>query len=153
MSLQAKIRGALKEAMIEKDQTKLDTLRAALAAFTNEAISLGKSPQEELSDDQAITVIKRLIKQRKDSIEQYTKAGRADLMAAEQAQIWLLEQYVPEPMSEADIHAVAVRKRNELAITDKSKMGILIGAVVKEIGTQADGSVVKKIVEGLWEQY
>ncbi len=136
--------------MREKDQTKLDTIRAALAAFTNEAIKLGKSPQEELTDEQVIVVLKRLIKQRKDSIEQYTAGGRADLIAAEQAQIWILEQYVPAPLSEEDIHTIAVRKRNELAITDKSKIGILIGAVMKEVGTQADGALVKKVVEGLW---
>lgn len=151
MSLQLKIREALKTAMKEKDQTKLDTLRAALAAFTNEAIALGKSPQEELTDEQALVVIKRLMKQRKDAIDQYTAGGRADLIAAEQSQIYVLEQYVPAPMAEADIHAIAVRRRNELAITDKSKIGILIGAVMKEVGTQADGTAVKKVVESLWE--
>ncbi len=151
MNLQPKIREALKVAMKEKDQNALDTLRAALAAFTNEAIALGKSPQEELPDEQALSVIRRLIKQRKDAIAQYTTGGRADLIAAEQSQIYVLEQYMPQSMSEADIHVIAVRKRNELAITDKSKIGILIGAVMKEVGTQADGSVVKKVVESLWE--
>lgn len=150
MSLQQKIREALKVAMKDKDQVALDTLRAALAAFTNEAIALGKSPQEELSDEQAVVVVKRLVKQRNDAIAQYTQAGRADLIAAEQAQSFILEQYLPAPLAESDIRAIAVKKQAELGIVDKAKVGILVGAVMKEVGGQADGSVVKKIVEGLW---
>lgn len=150
MSLQAKIREALKEAMKQKDQTALDTLRAALATFTNEAITLGKSPQEELSDEQALAVLRRLVKQRKDAIDQYTTGGRADLIAAEQAQIYILEQYLPAPLSETDIRSIAIRKQAELGMTDKSKAGILVGAVMKEVGAQADGMTVKRIVESLW---
>jgi uncharacterized protein len=150
MSLQAKIREALKEAMKQKDQTALDTLRAALATFTNEAITLGKSPQEELSDEQALAVLRRLVKQRKDAIDQYTAGGRADLIAAEQAQIYILEQYLPAPLSETDIRSIAIRKQAELGMTDKSKAGILVGAVMKEVGAQADGMTVKRIVESLW---
>lgn len=150
MSLQLKVREALKVAMKEKDQVALDTLRAALAAFTNEAITLGRSPQEELPDEQVAVVMKRLVKQRKDAIEQYTQAGRADLMAAEQAQSYILEQYLPESLSEQDIRAIAVRKQSEMGAMDKTKSGILVGAVMKEVGGQADGAVVKKVVDSLF---
>lgn len=150
MSLQLKVREALKIAMKDKDQVALDTLRAVLAACTNEAIALGKSPQEELSDEQLLVVIKRLVKQRKDAIDQYTQAGRADLIAAEQAQLYILEQYLPAAMSEADIKIIAVKKKEELGITDKSKAGILVGAVMKELAGQADGTFVKKVVDSLF---
>lgn len=149
-SIQSQIREKLKVAMKEKDQTGLDTLRAVLAACTNELVAIGKTPQEELDDAGVIKVIARLIKQRKDSIEQFTGAGRADLVAGEQAQIYVLEQFMPEQMSEEKIRAIAVAKQSELGFADKSKMGQLVGAVMKEVGTGADGGAVKKIVESLF---
>ncbi len=149
-TLQEQIREKLKTAMKEKDQTALDTLRAVLASCTNELVATGKTPQESLDDTAVLKVIGRLVKQRKDSIEQFTSGGRADLVAGEQAQLWILEQFMPEQMSEEKIRAVAIAKQTELGQMDKSKSGILVGAVMKELGGQADGAVVKKVVEGLF---
>lgn len=150
MSLQSKIRENLKVAMKDHDQVGLDTLRAVIAGCTNELVATGKTPQDELGDDGVLKVIGRLIKQRKDSIEQFKSAGRVDLVAGEQAQLWVLEQFMPEQMSEEKIRAIAVAKQMELGHTDKSKMGVLVGAVMKEVGGQADGAVVKRIVEHLF---
>ncbi len=150
MTLQTQIREKLKVAMKEKDQVGLDTLRAVLAGCTNELVASGKTPQDDLDDAGVIKVITRLIKQRKDSMEQFTTAGRADLVAGEQAQLWVLEQFMPEQMSEEKVRAITVAKQTELGHTDKSKMGILIGAVMKEVGSQADGALVKKVVESLF---
>ncbi|MBP6857712.1 MAG: GatB/YqeY domain-containing protein, partial [Candidatus Pacebacteria bacterium] len=83
-------------------------------------------------------------------IDQFTTAGRADLVAGEQAQLYILEQFMPEQMSEEKIRAVAVAKQTEMGHTDKSKIGVLVGAVMKEVGSTADGAVVKKIVESLF---
>ncbi len=150
MTLQEQIREKLKVAMKDKDQSALDTLRAVLSACTNELVATGKTPQDTLDDAGVIKVITRLIKQRKDSIEQFTNAGRADLVAGEQAQLFVLEQFMPEQMSEEKVHAIAIAKQTELGHTDKSKLGMLIGAVMKEVGSQADGAVVKKVVESLF---
>lgn len=150
MQLQEKIRGELRDAMKQKDGARLDTLRSILAACTNEAIVLGKTPQEILSDEQVLSVIRRQIKQRRDAIEQYRAGGRADLIASEQAQLWVLEQYLPAAMPEADIKQVALRKKADLQISDKAKSGILVGAVMKEIGNASDGATVKRIVEELF---
>jgi uncharacterized protein len=150
MSIQVDIREALKVAMKEKDQVKLDTLRAALSAFLNEAVNYGKKPHEELTDAEAQTVIKRLIKQRKDAIQQFEAGGRADLAETEKAQLAVLDAYQPAQMSEADVRGIAERKKAELNVTDKSKAGILVGAVMKETAGQADGGVVKKIVDELF---
>jgi uncharacterized protein len=150
MSLQTDIRESIKSAMREKDQVKLDTLRGVLSACMNEAVATGGTPQTELSDEQVQMVIKRLIKQRKDSISQFEAGGRADLAEAEQAQLAVLEAYQPAQMGEADIRAIAEKKKAELNVADKSKLGILVGAVMKETAGQADGSVVKKIVEELF---
>lgn len=150
MTLQEQIREKLKTAMKEKDQTSLDTLRAVLAGCTNELVASGKTPQDLLDDVGVMKVITKLVKQRKDSIDQFTTAGRADLVAGEQSQLYVLEQFMPEQMSEEKIRAIAVAKQTELGHSDKSKSGMLVGAVMKEVGGQADGAVVKKIVEGLF---
>jgi uncharacterized protein YqeY len=149
-NLQKEIRERLKTAMREKDQVSLDTLRALMAACTNELVAIGKTPQDELSDEEIIKVAIRLIKQRKDSISQFTTAGRVDLVAGEQSQIYVLESFTPEQMSEEEIRAIVVSKQTELGHTDKTKMGILVGAVMKEVGTRADGMLVKKVVESLF---
>ncbi|MEK7228091.1 MAG: GatB/YqeY domain-containing protein [Patescibacteria group bacterium] len=149
-TLQTQIREKLKVAMKERDQVGLDTLRSVMAACTNELVAIGKTPQDTLDDDGVIKVISRLVKQRKDSIEQFKAAGRVDLVTGEQAQLWLLEQFMPAQMSEEKIRAIAVAKQQELGHMDKSKMGILVGAVMKEVAGQADGAVVKKIVEHLF---
>lgn len=150
MTLQEQIREKLKTAMKEKDQVGLDTLRAVLAGCTNELVATGKTPQDVLDDAGVMKVVAKLVKQRKDSIDQFTTAGRADLVAGEQAQLYVLEQFMPEQMSEEKIRAIAVAKQTELGMADKSKVGMLVGAVMKEVGGQADGTVVKKIVEGLF---
>lgn len=144
------IREKLKDAMRSKDQVALDTYRGILSAFTNELVASGKTPQDEVTDDIALSVIKRTIKQRKDAIEQFTAGGREDLANDDRAQLALLEIFQPAQMSESDIRVIAEKKKAELNISDKSKLGILVGAVMKETGGNADGQVVKQIVESLF---
>lgn len=133
--------------MRAKDEVRLTTLRGMLSAFTNESVILGKTPQDELTDEQAETVIKRLAKQRKDSIEQFTKGGREDLAKNEQAELKILEEFLPEQMSENEIKKIIERVKSEIGEVDKSKLGIFIGKVMKETKGQADGALVKKLVE------
>lgn len=144
------IREKLKDAMRNKDQTALDTYRGLITAFTNELVAAGKTPQDEVSDDIALSVIKKTIKQRKDAIAQFDTAGRTDLADADRAQLALLEVFMPAQMSEADIKAIAEKKKAELGVTDTSKLGILVGAVMKECAGNADGVLVKKVVEDLF---
>ena len=133
--------------MKARDGVRLTTLRGVLASFTNEAVAKGKKPQDKLTDDEAIAVLRRLVKQRKDSIEQFEKGGRSDLAENEKAELQVLEQFLPAQMSEDKIREIVLKKKEEMSIVDKSKMGIFMGAVMKETAGQADGSLVKKIVE------
>ncbi len=144
------IREKLKDAMRAKDQVALDTYRGILSAFTNELVAAGKTPQDEVTDDIAVAVIKKTIKQRKDAISQFEAGGRQDLADDDKAQLALLEYFQPAQMSEDDIRAIAKTKKADLKIEDKSKLGILVGAVMKETAGNADGQVVKKIVEELF---
>ncbi len=150
MTIATEVRENLKNAMREKNQNALDTYRAVLTAFMNELVSTGKTPQDEVDDATALKVIQKLIKQRKDAISQFEAGGRQDLADDEKAQLVYLEKFQPAQMSEADIRAIAEKKKAELNVTDKSKSGILTGAVMKEVAGAADGSTVKSIVESLF---
>lgn len=145
--MQDKIQEQIREAMRAKDEVRLTTLRGMLAAFTNEAVAKGKTPKDKLTDDEAAAVVKRLVKQRKDSIEQFEKGGRSDLADSERAELKILEEFLPEQMSEEQIREIVLKKKAEMGDVDKSKMGQFMGAVMKETKGQADGAVVKKIVE------
>ena len=136
--------------MRKKDKLRLLVLRGLLSSFTNEVITLKRKPDEILSDEEAIVVVKRAVKQRKESIEQFNKGGRPELAQKEQKELEMLRVYLPEAMSALDIEKVARAKQVELNITDKSKMGLLMGAVMGDLKGKADGAVVKKIVEGLF---
>ncbi len=147
------IREQLKDAMRSKDQAALDALRGVMSAFTNELVASGKSPQDEVTDDIALKVILRTIKQRQDAIAQFEAGGRTDLAEEDKKQLAVLMQFQPAQMAESEIRAIATAKKDELGMTDKTKMGMLVGAVVKEIaarGESADGGVVKKIIEELF---
>ena len=154
MTLHEQIKGEMKEAMKAKDAIKLSAIRNMLAAFTNEAVTLGKTPQDLLADDQVLAVIRRLAKQRKDSIAQFTAAGRVDLVAPEQAELAVLEHYLPQMMSRADIKPVVEAKKADLGLNDpakdgvgKAKAGQLMAAVMAELKGKADGTDVKAVVD------
>ena len=150
MSLHEDIRASLKDAMKAKDEAKLRTVRSLLTAFTNELVATGSTPQGMLADEQALAVIKRATKQRKDSIEQYEAAGRTDLADPEKAELAILETYLPQMMTADEIRPVAEAKKAELGIDDKAKLGMLVGAVMKELAGKADGGDVKAVVESLF---
>lgn len=148
--LHEEIKTGIKEAMMAKDTVRLETLRGMSAAFTNELVAKGKTPQEKLSDEEALAVITRLAKQRKDSIEQFKKGGREDLVAEETAQLQVLNTYLPKMMDKAEVEKIVKAKQTELGVTDASKKGMLMSGVMKELKGKADGALVKEVVDGLF---
>lgn len=147
MALHQQIQGELKESMKAKDAVKLRTVRSMLTAFTNELVATGSTPQGTLDDEKVLGVIKRLAKQRKESIVQYEAAGRPELAEPEKEELAVLESYLPQMMSREEIKPIVAAKMAELGAVDKSKMGVLVGAVMKELGGKADGADVKAVVE------
>lgn len=143
------IKDDLKEAMKAKDDMRRDTLRGALAAFTNELVAKGKKPTDELSEADIQAVLKRLAKQRKDSIEQFTKGGRVELAEKEAKELTILEAYLPQMASREEILKVAEAKKIETG-ADAAGKGKLMGLVMKELGGNADGGLVKEVVESLF---
>ena len=147
--LSEKIRQELTDAMRARDSLKMNTLRGLLAAFTNELVAKGIKPQEQIFDEDALAVIKRAVKQRKDSIEQFRKGNREDLAKKEEAELKILETYMPAQMTREQIETVAKQLKEKLGVADRSKIGVLVGAVMKELKGQADGAEVKAVVESL----
>ncbi len=149
MSLHADIKNQIKEAMKAKDAVKLGVVKGLVAGFINELVNLRRPPDGELTDDEVLNVIRRAVKQRKDSIEQFTQGGRPELAESEQAELSILETYLPAMMSVEDVKKVAEAKMQEMGVTDKSKAGILMGALMKDLKGKADGDVVKSVVDEL----
>ena len=150
MSLHQEIRDGLKEALKAKEEVRLRTIRGMLTAFTNEAVATGRTPQDMLTDEQVLAVIKRLAKQRKESIVQYEAANRPELAVPEKAELIELEGYLPQMMTQDEIRPIAEAKKAEMGVEDKSKLGRLVGAVMKELSGKADGGDVKIVVESLF---
>ena len=149
MSLFLDLQPHIIDAMRAKDAARLSAFRNLKAAFANELLALKHATTETLTDDEALAVVRRLTKQRKDSIEQFRKGAREELAAAEEAELKILEAFLPAPMSETEVRKIAEAIKQKLGITGKSKLGQLIGAVVKETKGRADGIVVKKVAESL----
>lgn len=150
MSIFTDTKKQIAEAMKARDAVRLATFRGLSAAFTNELIAKGKSTSAELTDEEVLAVVRRQVKQRKDSIEQFEKGGRKDLADAERAELAILEALLPAQMSRADILKIAEAKKAALGVLDKSKIGILVGAVLKETKGRADGATVKAVVESFF---
>lgn len=148
--LHEQIKNGIKEAMMAKDKVRLEVMRGLSTAFMNELVAKGKTPQDMLSDEEALAVITRTAKQRKDSIEQFKAGGREDLVEEEQAQLSILESYLPKLMDKEEVLKIVKEKQNELGITDATKKGMLMAEIMKVLKGKADGSVVKEVVDSLF---
>lgn len=147
--LTARIRKDMTSAMKARDDLRVQTLRGALAAFVNELVAKGRKPTEELSDSDAVVVLKRLGKQRREAAEQYEKGGRAELAAKESKELLIIEEYLPQMVGREEIEKIARAKKEELGIADMSGIGKLTGAVMKEFAGRADGNDVKAVISHL----
>lgn len=145
--LHEQIKNNIKEAMLAKDTVRLEVMRGLAAAFMNELVATGKTPQDILADEQALAVITRLAKQRKDSIEQFKKGNRDDLVKEETAQLAILETYLPKLMDKTEVEKIVKTKKEELGITDVTKKGMLMSVVMKDLKGKADGTLVKEVVD------
>ncbi len=147
--LHDKIKDELKKSMLAKDALRTSVLRGIIAALMNEHVAKNKKPSEKMIDEETLAIIRRLAKQRKDSMEQFKAGGRQDLVDSETAELKILEAYLPQMMSKDEIRKVAEKKKEELGISDKAKSGQLTGAVMKELKGKADGGDVKEVVEAI----
>ena len=147
MSLHQDIKKQMVEAMKAKDTLRLNVIRGLLASFINEAVLKKRKPDEELSDEEVLSVIGRAVKQRKDSIEQFTKGGRADLAGIEKSELEILETYLPTQMSRDEIMVYVREKQSELGMNNPADKNKFMGTVMKELKGKADGTVMKDVID------
>ena len=146
MSLQTDIKAQMIEAMRAKDALRLSVIRGLMSSFTNELVAKKRMPNEELSDEEVLSVISRAVKQRKDSIEQFEKGGRADLAESEKQELSILESYLPAQMSREEVEAY-VKEKIAKENPEKEKKGQFMGLIMKELKGRADGALVKEAVD------
>jgi uncharacterized protein len=145
MSLKDKIVADMTQAMRDKDANKLSTLRMAKAALMNEENKRGVGYQ--LSDEEVAKTLQSLVKQRRDSIEQYTNAGRAELAEKEEAELAVLEAYLPQAATEAEIAAAVEAAVAETGASSIKEMGAVMKAALAKLqGKTADGKLVSETV-------
>lgn len=146
MNLPERIDADLKDAMRAKNALKLSVLRMLKAALKNAAIEKSGA-DAQISDVEAAQVIRKQVKQRQDSIESFEKGGRAELAAKEKEELSILQSYLPQAMSAAEI-AQAVRETiAETGATSKAQMGIVMKAVQAKVAGRADGKALSTEVQ------
>ncbi len=144
-TIHEKIASDLKDAMRAKDQTALTALRALKSALKYAAVEkLGADG--ELGEADALAVVRKQLKQRKDSFEQFTAGGRADLAEKEQAEIAILERFLPAAMTEAEIQQLVDSVITELGATGKQQMGQVMKVLQERSAGRADGKLLSQAV-------
>ena len=136
----------LKLAMKNKDVLKVSVLRMLIAAFNNEAINLMKK-DEGLSDEEAIKVLKKEAKKRKDSIEQFTAGNRPELAKKENEELKILSVYLPAEMSEEDLKKIVAEVIAEMGEVSPSQFGMVMKAVMAKTAGKADGGMASNVVK------
>ena len=141
MTLQQRVDSDLKEAMRAKDGTKLGVLRMLKSALKYAAIAKSGA-ESELSDAEAVQVIRKQAKQRQDSIESFEKGGRTELADKEKEELALLNTYLPQAMSSEELEKVVRETIAELGATSKVQMGAVMKALQAKAGGRADGKTL-----------
>ncbi|PTX63625.1 hypothetical protein C8N46_101227 [Kordia periserrulae] len=144
MGLQQEIMTAMKTAMKAKDQTALAALRAVKSELL---LAKTSGAGDDLSEADEIKLLQKLVKQRKDSAAIFNEQGREDLAEPELAQAAIIEQFLPEQLSEEEIEKVVVMTIDNIGASGMQDMGKVMGIVSKELAGQADGKTISAIVK------
>lgn len=147
MSIKEKILEDIKEAMKARQADRLRVLRSLKARLMEKEISERKGGTATITDEQAIEVLMKAAKQRKESIEQFEEGGREDLAAGERAELEVIEAYLPEMMGREEVRDVVQKKIEELDASGMSDMGRVMGPLVNELKGRAEGSLISSLVK------
>lgn len=145
MSVMERLNQDLKQAMKDKAATKLSVIRMVKAAIKNEEINKGSL----LSEDEELSILTRELKQRRESLQEFEKAGRADLVEKIHEEINVLTSYMPAQLSEDEIRQIATEVISQVGASSKKEMGKVMGAMMPKVKGKADGNLVQKIVSEL----
>lgn len=143
--LKQQLKDELKQSMLAKDELRTSVLRMLISAITYYEIQKGGAGYEA-TDEDVLSVIDKQVKQRKDSIEQFEKAGRPELAAKEKQEMDMLVKYLPEQMSEEEARQIVEETVAGLGNVTMADMGKVMGAVMPKLKGKADGNIVSKLV-------
>ena len=147
MGLKEKIQQDIKQAMKEKDQVRLSTLRLLMAEIKNREIDAG----EELDEPEILSIVQKAAKQRKESIEQYKKGGREELAAKEEQELGILESYLPQQLSREELESIVREAIEKCGATSPKEMGKVMKEVMPKVKGRADGKEVNGLVRTMLE--
>jgi uncharacterized protein len=145
MSLLEKLTEDMKQAMKNKEKLKLSVIRMVKSSLKNEEINQGK----ELSEDQVLALVNRELKQRRDSLHEFEKAGRDDLAETSRQEIEVLLAYLPKQLDETEIRELVQSAIGKVGATSKKDLGKVMGALMPQVRGKADGTMVNQIVQEL----
>jgi uncharacterized protein YqeY len=140
MPVRLDLENALKDAMKAKDSVSMDSIRAIIA-------ELKKDPKKEWKDEEIHSVLQKAVKQRRDSIASFVAGNRADLASAEEAQIKILEKFLPAQMSEEEISKLVAEAVAATGAAGAKDMGKVMGFLMPKVKGKADGALVNQIVK------
>ena len=143
MNLLERLNSDMKLAMKSKEKDKLGVIRMIKAAIQNESIRAG----HDLSQEEELTVLSREVKQRKDSLHEFEKAGREDLVEKIRTELKYVELYMPKQLSEEEVSVIVKQAITETGAQAKADMGKVMSAVMPKVKGKADGSLVNKLVQ------
>lgn len=143
MSTLDQVNADMKEAMKAKEKEKLVTIRMIKSALENERINKG----EELSSDEEIAILSREHKQRLESLDEFKKAGRDDLVTKIEDELEIVEKYLPEQLSDDEVRQIVNETIEEVGADSMQDMGKVMGAVMPKVAGQADGSKINQLVK------
>lgn len=147
MSLKARVSDEIKTAMKAKDKLRLETVRGIKKVIIEKESEIRGKGREELNEDEEMAIVMQLAKQRRDSIKQFTDAGRDELADKEAKELEILEEYLPAQLSDADIEAAVDEVIAQTGASSMRDMGKVMGPVMAKLKGQADGNKVQAIVK------
>lgn len=147
MSLKERIGEEIKSAMKAKDKIRLETVRGIKKAILEKEVALRPQGQDSLTEEQEIELVAQLAKQRRDSIEQFTNAGRNDLADKESQELAILETYLPKQLDDTELESVIDEIINSVGATTAKDLGKVMGTAMKELKGKADGKKIQALVK------
>jgi len=147
MALKEQILEDLKTAMKAKDKDRLQVLRSLKAKLQEKEISERKGGEATLTNDQAIAVLMKAAKQRKESITQFEEGDRQDLADKEKMELAIIEEYLPKMMTEDEVREVVSKKISDMGASGPQDMGKVMGPIMGMLKGKADGGIVSKVVK------
>lgn len=145
MSLSDRLNEDMKQAMKSQDKFKLSVIRMVRSTIKNSEIDLKRA----LDDNEVLDVLTREIKQRKDSLQEFTKAGRDDLAENLKAELVILAEYMPQQLSEEEVKAIVQQTIEQIGASSKADMGKVMTALMPQVKGRADGKLINQLVQQL----